>query len=236
MRTHILTLAAMAFVITGCAEQPERVYPALKPNNAGFSGCSQAEETVDELIANGSFNLIYGTIERVEPVLDLFNYSHSSGGVKECDTHINPNIQITLRIERAAWDWAEAPIVHIGFLENMLHQLEATPIYDRQNGLRWSDGKKYFKVGSRVGAAGSFTADGYFLTQPHLLFELRDDRIIDGFPTSPCYEGSMNGLLIDEVIEKTRTARGNERPMLTSSSTGEIFSLPLFSICTENMP
>lgn len=235
LQTKCAILLCAVFGLSGCADKlPDQVFPALQGGSSDIpvgGTCDPEITTVDALIDAGRFHFAYGKIERVEPVLDRFNYIASTHADQTtCDGYVDPNIRVFLRVENASWDWDRDHLMEIGFTMGAFHQTSAFPVYRSRSGLSWSDGKQYFAKGETLGVNGSFVDHNYFLVSVRSMFEIDENNAISGYPPlSSCYEGNINGRDVDETIQRLWDASKGETPHIPP----ELLSGPLYSECSD---
>lgn len=186
-------------------------------------------KTYDEAIDGGHYSFAYGTIVKTEAVLDLFDWNSNAGeGRKTCDGDIDPALRITVRLVNASWDFNANDLLTVGVSANVWGTTVASPhVNPGKNGIEWSDGHAYFQSGDSIGMLGAFSKHEDFRVGSTNFFTVNEDGAISNFRQSNCVKGELNGVDVNDVIERSHTANHGEKPYIE----GELG--PLNSACTE---
>ena len=92
---------------------------------------------------------------------------------------------------------------HTDFTQNDIH----VTISSDDNGVVWNEGTmRYFPIGARIGVAGSFDEEGIFRSWTAQIFGVGDDGTINDYEGLGCIQGTLEGVSVDEVIERAHAA------------------------------
>lgn len=218
--------------LTGCGDTPDTPFP-VSSSESGAQGesCGALEfASFDEAIDGGYYSFGYGTIEKVEPVLDLFGWnSQIEEGQTSCDGDADVALRIHVKLSDSTWDAAADEVIVVGVGSYGWMGSVASP-YVRKNSqsLRWTDGHDYFRPGDQLGMLGGFSEQGHFLVGSTNFFTVNGEGKIANFRQSRCLTGDLNGMALDDVIARSHTATDGEKLYLSPTPTP-----PLYSVCTN---
>lgn len=223
--------------LAGCEDTPDTPFPLVGgsssvPSSPPPGGACDALtfKSYDEAIDGGHYTFAYGTIEKTEPVLDLYDWNpETKEGQTSCDGDVDPALRIHVRLSDATWDKADEQVITVGIRANAWVNKQASPQVSKSSqSISWSDGHKYFRSGDEIGMLGAFNEHGDFIVGATNFFTVDSAGKIANFRRSKCLAGELNGMSFDDVIARSHEATEGQKIYLTPTPTA-----PLSSACTK---
>lgn len=171
-------------------------------------------------------DLVYGRVEKVEPVLDAFIDVDSDDRTvqQRCDGQVTPAIRIQLRVEQGSWkEAADAPLT-ITLEPDALHQSEFQPFIEKDGDLAWTTKPAFLAPGSTVAFGGALIDAHTMVTKLTGVYPLNDGKIVQDFDAdNRCKTDDFTGRNADELIERMLNA-SDTRPSVDISDALHLFS------------
>lgn len=215
----LLGVALCGLGLAACSEESGVLPPFPQTGSGGAPiNCGETRTSVDQLLDQGRWPIVTGTIRSVSPVLDSF--SHTREGEQTC-RHLEraePGIRIVIDVDGASWDSAEAGgELTLALDSSAFLGFEVVPVLNSRGRLGWTNGGSYLPVGARVAAVGGLLETGEFYTRGVNLFGIHEDDTLFGYQPDQCVGGTLNDRDVFEVIAQAAAGSDGSAPKMEGS-------------------
>ena len=215
----LLGVALCGLGLAACSEESGVLPPFPQTGSGGAAiDCREIRTSVDQLLDQGRWPVVTGTIRSVSPVLDSFSYTEEGEQTCRHLEYAEPAIRIVIALDKASWDSAEAGgELTLALDSSAFLAFEVSPSLSASGKLGWTDGRSYLPVGARVAAVGGLLETGELYTRAVNLMGVHEDNTLFGYQPGQCVGGTLNDRDVFEVIAQAAAGSDGSAPKMEGS-------------------